>query len=306
MLGLFLLALTFSTLFSIYLLPFALIAAPLAYGIPHLWASYRFVPYGLGLRSSLRLLVGVAVIGSGLAFWRPDAALENAGIWIFLYTLAFAGFLRLAGKRNWWRAIFIAPLIVLPLVISSLTISPIMILAALMLTHNFVAFIYWYKASKNGEEQFTSLAALTFLLFVCAAILLGHVDSAIASVPLGFEIPEDVTSFLNFSGSFTATMRWLCVFSISQSIHYFIWLKALGDQHLKSENPTSFRRAFENLKFDFGNTVTVVAIVSTVLFWTYALVETSQARSLYLLLSGSHAYWEIAALPYLFATDKIE
>lgn len=293
-------------MFSIYLLPLALLAAPVAYGIPHLWASYRFVPYGLGLRSSLRLLVGAAIVGSGLALWQGDAALENAGIWTLLYATAFAGFLRLAGKKNWWHAIFFAPLIAILLLISPTLISPLMILAAVMLAHNFVAFIYWYKASQNSEEQTTSLMALILLLAVCAAVLLGKGDSAIASVPLGFEIPEDVMSFLNFSGSYTVTMRWLCVFSISQSLHYFIWLKALGDQHLKSENPTSFRRALENLQFDFGKAVTLAAVLSTFLFWIYALIETSQARSLYLLLSGSHAYWEIAALPYLFAADKIE
>ena len=86
-------------------------------------------------------------------------------------------------------------------------------------------------------------------------------------------------------------------YAFGQSMHYFVWLKAIPDQHHTSEAPTSFRQSLRLLQVDFGRKSVLVGaglILLSLAAWAFVLFP--QARALYFALAAYHGYLELAGL----------
>jgi hypothetical protein len=99
------------------------------------------------------------------------------------------------------------------------------------------------------------------------------------------------------------------LYAFGQAMHYFVWLKAIPEQHLALQTPASFARSWQLLQQDFGKTfagfvvggcvVTVVgfAIVGFAIVGLWSLANFNIARDLYFAFAAGHGYFELAALP---------
>jgi hypothetical protein len=254
----------FSTVISLYFLPIALIFSPLIFGLAHLWATFRYLPYAFK-RNSRRVFQILASLGFLTSF-----------LFIFVPGL-------------YWNPVGAAALVIFG--------------------HNLIAYVYWYRAARARSERLTALLALFLALTISCLIATGMFDDALFKLPSNREFPSGIftasQSLLRLLGlelSIHNTLRWLAIFAVTQNLHYFIWLKAIAEQNLPGENPTSFSRAVQKLRADYGTPMTAAAIASCVAIWLFALVNFELARLAYVFLASSHAYWELAALPFIFWT----
>jgi hypothetical protein len=292
----------------------SLILAPLIYGVPHLWASARFVAHStfpfveIGIRKMIVVALAGALLGLGLMESRRliSLGLSDGIVYSILFSLSLVvlslnktiplkfkgdGVLRIA-----WLTFSLVSLCVFFLR------APISTAAVLMFVHNFVGYLYWLRAASTRREKGAALACLGFATLLSTAVLSGLTDRWLLLSQLNQYMPADieqaVQSLVSLLGmtEFLAPGRLIAVFAFTQSLHYFIWLKALGDQHLPSQNPTSIRRSVRLLAADFGGLLGIACTASILFIWIYAFYSYSPARALYLTVSGAHGYLELCAL----------
>ncbi|MGZ6478801.1 MAG: hypothetical protein ACXWQE_05845, partial [Bdellovibrionales bacterium] len=254
-----------ATATSLYFLPIALVFSPLVYGISHLWASFRYVPYSVGGRERKFLLSALAVAVAGLI-----SAIALLGLH-FTYqdelgpaVLGFyaLGFMWLTKSRP---LKFVLLLPALPLYFY----DPLATAAILVFAHNLVAFIYWYLAARRPREKLVVAGSLIMVTAISALIAVGYFDRALFMFSSNVDVPEEIVRAADklvrlFTGEsgVRLSMRWLAIFSVLQNMHYFIWLKAIGEQNLPSENPTSFARTFAKLRGDYGPAFCLAILIS--------------------------------------------
>jgi hypothetical protein len=306
-----------------------LLMGPLLFGVPHILASLRYVSpmvpstehrrripdralmISLGaiyiLMAMLRLLtptlarisfqfavhsdllevIGLIAVTAIIAIWvrRYHQAAIASQLLIFLGSSGVAGLLLWTSLRY-----------------------PLWTLTALAFGHNAVAFFYWFIRTRTRAERWIVGYALTLFIIAHVLILGGYLDSVIffslsyfgESILHGhfaLDSAYDTISSLTFSPEMM--VRLIVAYALGQSLHYFVWMKAIPDQYHGAEMPTSFRQCYKYLKQDFGKWVLVAACaVIAVYLGATILIDSAAARSTYLLGASFHGYLEIAGLSF--------
>jgi len=182
--------------------------------------------------------------------------------------------------------------------------APLMTAGALILGHNFVGFFYWIRAAHGRSDRIT--AGLSLILFSAAhlAIFLGFADplfqwgSSGGEIGLGltvWEIGSQITSSLSMD--YTWWFRATIAYAFGQSLHYFVWLRAIPEQQLPYETPTSFRQSLSYLQRDLGLRVAngaLIGVVAASSLWI--LYEFTTARMIYLAIVSFHGFAEFVGL----------
>lgn len=177
----------------------------------------------------------------------------------------------------------------------------------LILAHNVVGFIYWIHACRDRADRGVAWAALGLFALVNVVIFAGALDAVYALVARHVSLPtagltHEAMGKLLFpwSDDRDLLMRGIAAFAFGQSVHYFVWMKAIPDQHHRLEMPTSFRQSLKLLGEDFGPRVAlalVYGVAASMALWV--VLDLKVAREAYFLIAGFHGYVEIAALPLL-------
>lgn len=312
------LALTVSCLVPLW----QLLLGPMFYGYMHLFSSVRYFHYGVsqdrqvndqrlkklavGTLLSLATLYCVyrAALASGalsglrgpLSEWQGSAINEA----VFVGMVFFVGALvyRKRISRVLFGALLLGPLAYALVMHSAATVG------FLVLGHNVVGFIYWLLACRTKQDRGFALAALGLFLLVNVAIFSGFFDPVYAlfahSESLGFAgLTNQSMGALIVPWSGDATLRFHAVAALAfgQSTHYYVWLKAIPDQHHYHRIPTSFKQSYRLLGSDFGKPIAAIviyAVVAATLVWVF--VSMRDARAIYFMVAGFHGYLEIAGL----------
>jgi hypothetical protein len=197
------------------------------------------------------------------------------------------------------------------LVISTLIaiawITPLWTTGILVLLHNFVAFIYWIQTCKTPVDRRVAVFAMTFTALITIGMFLGSFDSLLTLTHPTFFIPwahlDSETLGRMIIPDSTDPLLWVhsvCAYAFGQMIHYFVWLKAIPDQHHYHPIPTSFRQSYRLLCTDFGAKTTNWTVLATLLpiglCFTFPI---SQIRNIYFMLAAYHGYLEIAGLGHM-------
>ena len=90
-------------------------------------------------------------------------------------------------------------------------------------------------------------------------------------------------------------------YAFGQSLHYFVWLRAIPDQYLYRSVPVTFRQSLGLFRRDFsklGGTMILVTVSAGVLVGLAALLLAAgeTARLIYLSVASWHGYLEITGL----------
>lgn len=318
LLSLFALAWTLTLALSLFFPLWVLLIGPLVYGVPHIFSSLRYFHYavsddahgspraayligGLGLAavSAYRLLVSLNIFHVDmpqLSEWHGSTYLELAALIATFVAGAVV-------YRKALRHVIRGGLILVPL-IAAFAIHPLWTIGAMVLIHNFIAFVFWIRSTRTPAERSVAIFSLIAMSLATIAIFLGALDWLYA-----YRQPELILDFAHLSAQDTGKLIapwseqpafWLhasVAFAFGQGLHYFVWLKAIPDQYHYHETPTSFRQSFSLLSRDFGKAVATALILSSlgaVMIWSFMSFE--KARLVYFSLAAFHGYLEIAAL----------
>ena len=297
-----------------------LLAGPLVYGVPHIFSSIRYfhrvaggtaedpsrhlifkaVGAVFGAIFLYRLFVTIRFLGMDLppqlSEWKGSTYLELIGL-ILIFTVCGILYRRpLSGMLR--GAVIIGPFL------SAFALFPMWTIGALVLIHNFVAFVYWIASAPNRADRRVAVFSTVLTAGLTAAIFVGLFDTVSTWIPL-----TRVLGFASLSVTDTGRMiapwtesesiwKHACMaFAFGQALHYFVWLKAIPDQLHYQEVPTSFRQSLMLLRKDFGNSTTLLIIaVILVSAAAFCFMSLQKARLVYFALAAFHGYLEIAGL----------
>jgi hypothetical protein len=249
-------------------------AVPLILGVPHLLASFR---YGWRESGAWGIYVGIT-----LAFaWAVRSGASQS--WAFMTVVLTLFSMNGRGMRV--RAVPAGILLVA--LAFGFYRDPYLSALALSILHNFVAFLFWFRSARNTHERWGVAYAL-LLTFLAV--------SAVPFLPVIESLGEISWNLAGLEADFFG-VAFVRIFLLTQSLHYFIWLKAIPDQHAPTEIPVSFRSGFREDRQWFGRSihVGVLVLVAGLLIWAYG-ADRELARRAYVQLAAYHGFAELAFL----------
>lgn len=261
---------------------FLLTAGPLVFGVAHLASTVRYAGRPLGEKGERRTAFVLtafifAVAAIRLAVPVDGNAPELATCLALLCTLPW---LRLASAGTFARAL----VLLTPLGIASIQ-APADTIGFLILGHNFVGFFFWWHRAKSQGEGRTPLVCLG--LFTLAHVLIFNLD-----------VPTRAQTFPGIAG----TPNGIVAYAFGQAVHYFVWLRAIPEQHLASSAPVSFARSLKFLRQDFGKVGAIATVVLVGgLTGSWLLTSLERARDIYFALAAFHGYGEIVLMAVVVA-----
>jgi len=283
-----------------------IIFGPILLGVPHLYSSWkasdlsypsRFkVSFGFIISMALFLYLVATRLFSPQVFseWRFDPL-------FLLLPIAFLS-LEVVSKRPRFSVLYLFGVVFLLSIFGgSLYFESITVLGLLALGHHFIAFYYWWESGKTLREKRAAVFSGLVLLVVSIAIYYGVFDSLILTPsaltrwnPQGLNAGSFGQAFWN-ANSPVIWNRVALIYGIGQSVHYFVWLKAIPDS--KSPNPKgapSFRVSMRDVKsknpaWIFYALILIVLIFPVLIFF----FDPVWVRNLYLMLAAFHGYYEI-------------
>ena len=252
---------------------------PLLFGYPHLVASYRFT----SLSKKYTLFAGVTLIA--IALHLIDPGMTPFGVWqMVVATLTFliAGLFSKSMTLN--KAT--SAIVLCAAMIALAWREPIMYVGGILIVHNWVAFVYWYRASKTKARKRTVIISSALFLLIHFIVLAGMLDHWIPSEFIG-NTQTTAWYLASWTPNKTVWYQMLVLYTFGLSIHYFVWLKAIPESKSPFEHPNSIRVVFKNLKNELGRKallITALIALAGVIIWLLS----SQL--------GNRIYFEIAIL----------
>ena len=270
---------------------------PLFLGIPHLFASYRFSIAAVSTKRfySSIYMVWIAVFVAHLliarGYWEDAYSFTEMGALILTAVIG----LRAVGGQGYIRGLM------LPLGLTALYLwNPFIVASAMLLLHNLVAYWFWYRSSESGEEKKSVGVGLVLLVLICAALVWAISIRAVALHGVN-EISETLFGLHSFPFSSAVVIFFL----LSQSAHYFIWLKAIPDYQNPAQTPGNFQNTMDHLKREFGLTPLAFGggLALLLIAWTIFLGSES-GRVLYVQLSAYHGFAELAMVSVFISRGR--
>ncbi len=281
-----------------------LIIGPLIFGIPHLLSSIRYLPKYLNkndFSKNFSLIVAVLLFSFVIIklFIEPiilnkKGVILNFTEIIFYVLFAASIFIFLKHKIN-----FIFFIIVSFFLILFSFLAPLKMIGSLALAHNFIAFYFWHAFSVNQNERNSSIVSFCIFLLVHGLIFMGFFDHQIMySQEFGYQnsLTQMTFGFENlFQQNSIYLSRTIAAFAFGQSVHYFVWLKAIPEQNSSFQFNLSFKLIFKKMINEVSKPVLILIALSIVFVISISFFQSLyQARFAYLLLAATHGYFEIA------------
>lgn len=317
------LAVTF-LLLTIFYLPISLrhpeillAVGPFLSGYMHLIASYWFIQSqtpGLTFHTrrihSIHLFTGVTLF-SVAAQWlvrRYELMPEMPfGTWEVL-----ASVIALIVIRSLFKSLkffeIAACIVLYPGILHYAWQEPILFVGAILILHNWVAFIYWILVAKGQDRKTVAVAASIIFGVIHYLVLSGAFDPWLP-VAGGEAFPggQEITGWYlaSWSNDPVVWYRALVVYAFGISLHYFVWLKAIPESMNKSERPNGFRTTLSRLRQDIGSDFLILGtslIGLGMILWSLSFAA---GQSLYFAIAALHGWLELAFLLRWLYTRRV-
>lgn len=290
------------------------ILGPIMYGLPHIVSSLRFSGISTLSISARTYFLFLWISVTVLRVMTDMQWFELESFFYFDYeivamTLAMLGF------------IFVARPITLFVLTSGSAIAgslvyfawnyPMLLAAFLLLGHNFIGFFFWMAHASSKKDRNVAMVCFVIFCGLMAAILSGQFAFLykIWQPQILVEWAKmDYTSLgkalAPWSQDNNIWFHFFAAYVFGQSLHYFVWLKAIPEQQLSQETPISFRLSFLHLQRSFGKTMwmlLIAACIGSLGIWFF--FNMPEARTLYFAIASYHGFHEFAGLPFLLRSS---
>lgn len=282
-----------------------LVIGPVIWGVPHLFSSFRYVDKAVSKegRSSFGFIFSIWGIISIFRVFTDLRIIQDPfenpmTPEIMSVVITVAGLIFLNGWKNIASCLWAVPLVALS------WLAPLWTVGALLLFHNFVAFAYWGLAAKSHSES--RVVGLAFVIFAFVHVLVfggafdgiyqyyapaGSLDWA------GLDYAAIGNAIAPWSQNYKIWFHAVVLYAFGQSIHYFVWLKAIPEQTSNWAAPVSFQRSFRLLQTDVGSVTALALVLFSVLsLGIWALTTYPIARGVYFAVASYHGYMELASI----------
>jgi hypothetical protein len=269
---------------------------PIIWGVPHILSDIRYLimRQGYHRRPGILLAIGGGAAAAGLGYGVRGGLAAAAVALLFSRgtvarrAVAFGVIAVFFGIAQW--AGFIADVVFAHL-------------------HNVVAVALWWA----WRPRDTKLHYLPLLAFgVCGAALAVGVAEPLLRLTGGLSAPwtglslAQVAYVLSPSPYGTMATRLVLRYAFGQAVHYIVWLRLIPEEDRRSHTPRSYQQTYRALRVDVGSWVLWLALLGTVVFIVWALVESAGvARAKYLNIAFFHGYLELAAAALLWSEGRL-
>lgn len=286
----------------------SLILSPLAFGVPHLYASFRYTSKSIinGNKKYINILFILFLVATGIRLivhylklgevYSVLNTLVVESFFCFLMTLSFLFLKKI--KKNFLGIILFLGLTV------SFSFFPWFFATIIALSHNYISFIFWKKYCRCQKDKLVFYISFTCTILLSILILSGYFDNILVnSFSLFSFFSEDISTkafnsiFYGLKQPEFIVKRLLAIFTWTQSLHYLVWLKIIPELDENSQAPLPFKKSYLLLVSDIGKKITIFSIIisiSSLLIWV--LLEFKEARYFYILFASFHGFFEILGI----------
>lgn len=279
-----------------------LVIGPLIFGYPHLLASYRFLfdreNQQTFLRARLFLLFLAATVCTIVLYqYRSSYPSIAFSVWPSIVALGVLISAHGMGLRKGKKALFVGSLIAVSCALSA-WYEPIYYAGAILMIHNFIAFIHWLVSCRKTDQRFVAIFSTFVFLLIHVVVLLGGVDLWIHSARLYDWKIEDMAWFLaSWSQDSLVWYRWLLLYTFGLSMHYFVWLRALPEAELQTKAPLCFRLSLKEWRTDLGHTSLKWVLLISLIGFGLWFIDFSVGQIVYFQIALLHGALELVFLP---------
>ncbi len=176
-------------------------------------------------------------------------------------------------------------------------------LGAMVLLHNVFAFVHWAVQAPTARDRKVALLALLAFVLVSGLLFVPAVFGL--ALPAGLAFPGlsaiDIGSaILPWTEDPTLWTAATSAYAFGQSMHYFVWLRALPEAADRRPIPCSFRQSAARLAARLGDRGALVALAgAVVLTGTWIALSYGAARQIYFAVAAYHGFAELVPLVVL-------
>ena len=189
---------------------------------------------------------------------------------------------------------------------------PAWTVGALLILHNWVAFYFWYSATQTRADRKVALVSVAIFFGIHALVWAGAFDPLYHFVSPTGELAWAGLDYQTLGAGIAPwtenSIFWfhsVVLYAFGQSLHYFVWLKAIPEQHVRSQNPRSFRQSWSFLKSELGPKTGQILLLGVLLIsFVWVFLSYPQARVMYFAVAAYHGYMEISALGLSLVRSK--
>lgn len=286
------------------------ILGPIFYGLPHIVSSLRYSGVRQVSAPARAYFIALWVSVTFLRIATDMQWFELTSFFFFDFeiaamTLAMLGFVFIAHPITFWN-LTLGSAIAGSLVYFSWN-YPLWLAAFLLLAHNFIGFFYWIAQAATKRDRTVAVISFSIFCVLVTLILFGQFDFLYKMLTphvfvdwANMDYSELGKSLAPWSQDHREWFHFFVAYVFSQSLHYFVWLKAIPEQQLSQETPISFRLSYQQLQKSFGKNLWIFllgACLGSLGIWFF--FQMAEARLLYFAIASYHGFHEFAGLPFL-------
>jgi hypothetical protein len=304
---------------SLFFPLWVLLIGPIIWGVPHLISSFRYntiLHFDNSVRHKVlffQSLIWLSVFGYRIAvdIFQLNLPLSSYPLLFEIICMLLSFSVQIFFIRKLDRSLLFYSLFFSTLIYFTYRF-PVNTAVFLLIAHNYIPLVAWFKSCQTRKDSQTFWFVSSLYVIVSALILFGGFDFLYHNINpqgnisfLNWDYSDIVKSFGASAEDFKFWFHWVCLYAFSQAMHYFLWIKAIPENHQPQQHPPSFNYSFSKLANDFGSTSLWVLISFVVLGLAYWLFfEFQTARLIYFSIASFHGFMEFAAIPFLKSNRK--
>lgn len=295
---------------SLYFPLWILAIGPFIWGVPHLFSSFRYQSLHSSTKAKplfyfifiIWLVSFLFRLGTDVFQWNLEFDISHPGVIEAILAAAMAiGLFFFRGFSS--KKIFSTVIVVGTLLYFSWC-APVATAGVLILAHNFVAFFYWIRFSPTLRDRQLAIGATVIFATIHILVLCQVFDNMINWVAVEsllswaqLDIDSLGQAIAPWSQDGNLFYRLVVLYAFGQSLHYFVWMKAIPDLFSNPQAPTSFRTSWSFLKKDLGFKVIVFALtLFAIPLVAWLLHSFPVASQIYFAAAAFHGYLELAGI----------
>jgi hypothetical protein len=180
------------------------------------------------------------------------------------------------------------------------------LLGLFIVSHNFMAFYYWYLHAPSKKEKKLSIFGLFLFCMTHILVLSNYFDSILQAIAVDQGITTQLFgySFAHISSDLFPTLydldlsrKIVMLLCFGQGIHYFLWIKVIPECRLGLEKSIPFRASFRCLQKQWGDRKAVLLLLMAIGFFIAAnVIRIDLVNEIFFSIAFYHIYMEYLAL----------